>query len=119
MGCSNTEGPSIPLVRLASQSPNTEVCVTNVVNREDFKIFLSSVQLSHNGADYFPEIEIQKSCAETIEEDIEFFKEEPLIRIFQPFFETFFGGGRLWFGMFFVSLPNCPRPRTFFELPIQ
>lgn len=72
----NTEDPSLPLVRLASQSPNTEVCATNVVNCEDFKILLNSVQLSHNGADYVPEIEIQKSCAETIEEDIEFLKEE-------------------------------------------
>lgn len=72
----NTEDPSLPFVRLASQSNNTEVCATNVVNREDFKILLRSVQLSHNGADYVPEIEIQKCCAETIREDIDFLKEQ-------------------------------------------
>lgn len=72
----NSEDPSLPFVRLAAQTPNKEVCATSVVRRDDFRLLLNSVQLCHNGADFVPEIEIQKSCAETIDDDIEFLKEE-------------------------------------------
>lgn len=73
------EDPSLPLIRLSGQEPNNDVVATSVVRKEDFGILLKIVQKQHNGADYVPEIEIQKCCAETINEDIDFLKEELML----------------------------------------
>jgi len=70
------EDPSLPIVRLSAQKPNSDVVATTVVRKEEFRALLKFVQMNHNGADDVPEIEIQKCCAETINEDIAFLKEE-------------------------------------------
>lgn len=74
-GFSNDD-PSLPLVRLSAQEPNTDVVATTVVHKDEFRTLLKFVQRQHNGADYVSEIEMQKCCAETISEDIDFLKEE-------------------------------------------
>ena len=70
------EDPSLPIVRLSSQSPNHDVISTSIVGRNEFRHLLSCVQRMRHDADYVPEEVNQRCCDETIAEDIDFLIEE-------------------------------------------